>query len=476
MFSAFSGWVSSAADAVNKLSEEGLDAVRQTGIIDALQSVATQPTSADAASAEKQLTLTDLMTPPSTWAGSVEEWEWCIEAAMNDANTCAITPATMKADDNLWQETHSLLTSLDKRAAASTASAETAAVTTPTAATALENIETTFTPAADLVAFVQSHASVYEVRSYVVPLFTSDEDYWLNIGWRLSLYRLCTNTADLLKVLQTLSKLPARLHDIADAEKRAAEAAAAKRAAALAEKKNEDADGEGVEEEEEEEEEEYVETPHLSDNSAYWREMTQQYEAEREKYAWLRDVQERVKKEMELARGNVKLLESLLQRQQASSPLSVSVCDSCKYHKVKLSRLIADVCAAPEENTRGTVLDSESGALFQELFQCNEDVKNILHAYAGRGQDGGPTTPASTSSAPTSPQHDAAAQRKPSASPPQLAEARPTTSPKIASAESSSAVELSAAGSAHDVAATPKSDSDGDEGSFEAKLPWSMDD
>lgn len=512
MFSAFSGWVTSAADAVNKISDQGLDAVRQTGIIDVLQNTSAQSGSA-ATAVEGQLAVKDFMTPPATWAGSSDEWQWCVKAALNDANTCAITPTTMQSDDNLWQEIHSLIKGLSKSgAAAATAEAETPAP--QVSADLVNKVKGSYAPTADLVAFIQAHKNIYTVRSYVVPLFTSDDDYWLNLGWRLSLYRLCSTADELLQVMRTLSKLPARLHDIADAETRAAaEAAEAKRAAAARREsarakrtqheggikdgeeestENEEEENEVEEEEEEESDTEYVGKAHLTDSTAYWSEMRKRYEAEQEKFAWLRETQERVRKEMELARGNVKLLHSLLQRQEAFSALGVSVCDSCKYHKVKLSRLIGDICASADEMTKGTVLDSSTGSLFHELFQCNEDVKNVLHAYAERNSEAGGSpqapvaaAPANTS-APTSPLRAVSTATAPeaTASPSvQPAEAHASATPKAQSVASSSAVELSAAGSVSHVpsaAAAPKKnsddDDDDDEGSFEAKLPWSMDD
>ncbi|KPA83373.1 hypothetical protein ABB37_03019 [Leptomonas pyrrhocoris] len=491
MFATFSGWVSSAADAVNSLSDQGLDAVRQTGLIDALQNTTLQVSSTAPTSPDQQLAVKDFMTPPATWTGSSDEWKWCIEAALDDRNTCAITPTTLKSDDNLWQEIHSLITRLKKNAVATAAPSTPeagASTTEPVAVEPLDNLKGTYTPSADLVAFIQAHTSIYEVRSYVVPLFTSDEDYWLNLGWRLTLYRLCTNAGDLLTVMRTLSKLPARLYDIACAEKRAAEevaetnrAAAAGREAARA---NNNGDEDADYEEEEVEETAYAGRPHLTDNSAYWSERRKQYEAAQEKFAWLRETQDRIKKEMELARGNVKLLESLLQRQEASSAVGVSLRDSCNYHKVKLSRLIADVCAAPEDNTKGTVLDAASGSLFHELFQCNEAVKNVLHAYAGLSQKGGSggspkaQAPPLRSPTPTSPSREVATANDAPASLSLGTKTRTSASPKTQSVASSSAVELSAAGSASPVLASAQRnsrDNDDDEGSFEAKLPWSMD-
>jgi hypothetical protein len=497
MFSAFSGWVSSAADAVNRISDQGLDVVRQTGLIDALQS-ATAPTNpAAAASTDKQLAVKDFMTPPAAWMGSSDEWQWCVKAAMNDINTCAITPTTMKSDENLWQEIYSLTTGLLNKSAATPEVGPSA-----TAANLLNDVEGCYSPSADLVDFIQAHTDIYTVRSYVVPLFTSDENYWLNLGWRLALYQLCTNAGDLLTMMQTMSKLPARLHDIANAAKRATakaaeaqRATAARREAALASKisvKDEDDSDDGTDDDEKEDEVvKYVNKPHLTDNSAYWSEKQQQYEAEQEKFAWLRETQERVKKEMELARGNVKLLDSLLQRQEASSTLGVSVCDSCKYHKVKLSRLIGEICAAPVENTKGTVLDAETGSLFVELFQCNEDVKNVLHAYAGCSQEPGHSggspksqAPPMSSSTPTSPLRAdsasaAAANDAASSLVAQPADTRVSPSLNAQSVAPSSAVERSAAGSKSHTPVAVKNnsdDDDDDEGSFEAKLPWSMDD
>lgn len=476
MFSVFTEWISSAADAVNKISDQGLDAVRNAGLIDALQGTVPEASSATATAStdkaegqqQQQLAVADLMNPPATWKGSSGEWQWCMKAALNDVNTCAITPVMLKSDDNLWKEIHSLMTELDKSVAAAAATDSTATSAT-SSEELLNNVGGTYAPAADLVAFIQAHMDIYSVRSYVVPLFTSDENYWLNLGWRLALYRRCVNANDLFTVMRTLSKLPARLHNIAEAVRHAAEAAAAQHAVKTAAAADDDDD----------EEEAYVERPHLRDNSAYWNEKKRQYEAEQAKFAWLRETQDRVKKEVELARENAKLLDSLLQRQEASSALGVSVYDSCKYHKVKLSRLIGDVCAAPDENTNGTVLDTTSGPLFLELFQCNEDVKNVLHAYAGRSQEGDSSTgsspkavaaPATSSTSTSLPPPAATTASEASASPPQPVEVHSITS--------SSAVELSAAGSVSHRSATAKRDYSGgdDEGSFEAKLPWSMDD
>ncbi|KPI85087.1 hypothetical protein ABL78_5853 [Leptomonas seymouri] len=486
MLSAFSDWVSSAADAVNKISDQSLDVVRKTGLIDALQNTELQATSTEATLIGEELTVKDFMTPPAAWVGSSDEWQWCIKAALNDPNTCAITPGMLKSDDDLWQEIHSLIAGLSKNGAATAVftAPEAGVATKPTTVEPMNTMDGAYTPSADLVAFIQEHTSIYKIRSYVVPLFTSDEDYWLNLQWRLTLYRLCTNADDLLMVMQTLSKLPVCLQDIADAEKRAPEnvaeanhAAAAKREAARVDNKKRDEDvGK--------EERRYGKQSHLADNSAYWNEMKQLHEAEQVKFSWLREMQDRAKKEMELARGNVKLLNSLVQRQEASSALGVSVSDSCKYHKVKLSRLIGDVCTAPEENTKGTVLDLESGPLFHELFQCNEDVKNVLQFYEERSQKDGSggslnaqALPIS-SSTPTTPNREATAASDACVSLSQPVETPTSTWTKAQSATSSAAEQSEAVSVSHTPVAFQKRDSEDDdnEGSFEAKLPWSMDD
>ncbi|CAG9578524.1 conserved hypothetical protein [Leishmania major strain Friedlin] len=482
MFSLLNNWVESAADAVKSVSSKGIDAVRQTGVLDALESVSVNPNSAAAAAApqEKTLSVPDIMTPPATWAGSEEEWVWCVEAALRDPNTCALTPATLRVDASLWEEMKTTVAHLLDAPPSPgkndlSAPTPTANSTEASAALAVKLLERTgdpYTPAADLVKYIQEHYDVYRVRSYIVPRFTSDDDYWLNIGWRIDLYRQCTNAGQLLTLMQTLSRLPQPLRDIVAAARKPA----APKSEAVGSAQHGGGDAPQNDDEDEDCEEEVI---HLKDSTKYWHNIRMQYEVIQEKFVWLRETEERVRKEMELAGGNVKLLSSLIQRKEASTALGASVFDSCQYHKVKLSRLIADICAAPAEHSEGTLLDSHSGTLFHALVKCNDYVKAVLEAYADRPPSGSGSpkgvVSSPTAAAPPSAKQDSPAQCKDSSTEAGTAEATTSALPKPSDTGGSSPVELRL--SASDSALDPdnnKADGSGEE-SFEAKLPWSMD-
>lgn len=480
----FNDWAESAADAVKSVSSKGIDIVRQTGVLDALESVPVDHNSATAAAApqEKTLSVPNIMTPPPTWAGSEEEWVWCVEAALRDPNTCALTPATLRVDASLWEELKTTIAHLLEAppppgkadSPAPTPTDNSTEASAALAATLLERTGDTYTPAADLVMYIQEHYEVYQVRSYTVPRFTSDEDYWLNIGWRIDLYRQCVNAGQLLTLMQTLSRLPQPLRDIAAAASKAATAKAEAVGSAPHKGGGDACQNDDVDEDREEE------VIHLKDNAKYWHNIRMQYEVIQEKFVWLRETEERVRKEMELAGGNVKLLSSLIKRKEASTALGASVFDSCQYHKVKLSRLIADICAAPAEHSEGTLLDSHSGALFHALVKCNDYVKAVLEVYADRQPSGsedpkGVVSPP-TSEAPASAKQDSPAQCEDPSTEAGTAEAATSVPPKPWVTGDSSPVELRL--SASDSSLDPdssKADGSGEE-SFEAKLPWSMDD
>ncbi|CAC9515284.1 conserved hypothetical protein [Leishmania infantum JPCM5] len=470
MFSLLNDWVESAADAVKSVSSKGIDVVRQTGVLDALESVSVNPDSAAAAAApqEKTLSVPDIMAPPATWAGSKEEWVWCVEAALRDPNTCALTPATLRADASLWEEMKTTVAHLleappppgKNDLSAPTPTGNSTEAPAALAAKLLERTGDAYTPAADLVKYIQEHYEVYQVRSYIVPRFTSDEDYWLNIGWRINLYRQCTNAGQLLTLMQTLSRLPQPLHDIAAAARKPEAPKSEAVGSAQHEGGGDARQNDDVDEDFEEE------VIHLKDNAKYWHNTCMQYEVIQEKFVWLQETEERVRKEIELAGGNVKLLSSLIQRKEASTALGASVFDSCQYHKVKLSRLIADICAAPAEHSEGTLLDSHSGTLFHALVKCNDYVKAVLEAYADRPPSGSGSpkgvVSSPTSAAPASARQDSPAQCE-----------EPST--EVGTGGSSPVeLRLSASGSSLDPDSNKADGSD--EEPFEAKLPWSMDD
>ncbi|KAG5472508.1 hypothetical protein LSCM1_03909 [Leishmania martiniquensis] len=486
MFSLLNDLVASAAEAVKSISDQGIDVARQTGVLDALERVVANPDSAAAntASQEKTLSVADIMTPPATWAGSTEDWVWCVDAALCDPNTCALAPASLQGDAPLWEEVKTTVARLlasppqPEKEGSSTlrATGKGAEASAALASNLLEKAGVVPAPAADLVKYIQEHYEVYRVRSYTVPRFISDEGYWLNIGWRIDLYKQCTNAEQLLTLMQTLSRLPQRLHLIAAAaEERAASKAGAFGHAEYDEDDENCQDGYG-----ETYEENIKQLTYLTDNTEYWNIIRMQYEAIQEKRAWLQEMEGRVKKEMELARGNVKLLSSLLQRKEASTALGASVFDSCQYHKVKLSRLIADICAAPAEHRDGTVLDSRAGRLFHALVNCNDDVKAALEAYAGRP----PSVPGSPKGASSSPASSAPASAK-QGSPagceePSVGASTPETTTsaphKSRQTTGSSPVELKTAASGSTFLSVSNNADDSGEESFEAKLPWSAED
>ncbi|KAG5496740.1 hypothetical protein JIQ42_03573 [Leishmania sp. Namibia] len=485
MFSLFNDLVTSAAEAVKSISDQGIEVVRQTGVLNALESVSGNPDSAatDAASQEEKLCVADIMTPPDTWTGSKEEWVWCMEAALCDPNTCALTPACLRGDAPLWEDVKTTVERLfaspprpEKEGSPTLAPTSNGAEASATLAlNLLEKTGGAQAPAADLVKYIQEHYAVYQVRSFTVPRFTSDEGYWLNIRWRIDLYKQCTNAEQLLTLMQTLSRLPQRLHNIATTVKQSAAA----KAEAFGRAEHEDGD-DCQDGDDEDYAENKTEVMHLQDNTEYWHMIRTQYEAIQEKRAWLREIEGRVKKEMELASGNVKLLGSLLQRKEASTALCASVFDSCQYHKVKLSRLIADICAAPAEHREGTVLDSRSGGLFHALVNCNDDVKAALEAYAGRSPSvpGSPNRVASTptSSAPASAKHGSAARCEEPSMETSTVEAAASAPQKSRCSAGSSPVELKTAASGSTFHSVGNNAVDSGEESFEAKLPWSMDD
>ncbi|CAM40434.2 conserved hypothetical protein [Leishmania braziliensis MHOM/BR/75/M2904] len=486
MFSTFSDWAVSAADTLASISNQGIEVVRYTGVLDALESVSTNPnsTAEAAASNEKMLSVPDIMTPPTSWAGSEEEWVWCLEAALRDPNTCAITPAILRADAPLWEEMKKTIAHLlappsepgKKDSPTPTPTDSEAGGSADVATKLFERTGGAYTPASDLVKYIQEHYEVYQVRSYIVPRFTSDEDYWLNIAWRMGLYQQCTDAGQLLGLMQTLSRLPQPLRDIAAAmEPTSSPAPATFGSAQHEEGGNSHQNGDDDRDRKDE-----AEALHLKDNTEYWHRIRMQYEAIQEKLAWLREMEERVTKEMELASGNVKLLGSLLQRKEASTALGASVLDSCQYHKVKLSRLIADICAAPAEHSEGTLLDSRSGTLFHALLKCNDDVKAVLETYAGYPPSGPESPKRVESSSSASPAPASTKQNSPAPCEESTTEANteesttsPLTKPQCTSGSCPVELRAAASGGAHQ----PGSDDvDKDEESFEAKLPWSMDD
>ncbi|GET90894.1 hypothetical protein, conserved [Leishmania tarentolae] len=482
MFSLLNDWVESAADAVKTVSSKSIEVVRQTGVLDVLESVSVNPDSAAAMAAPqgKTLSVPDIMAPPATWTGSKEEWVWCMEAALHDPNTCALTPATLRMDAPLWEDVKTTVARLletppspgQHDLPASTSTGNSTEASAALAVKLLERTSDAYTPAEDLVKYIQEHYDVYQVRSYIVPRFTSDEDYWLNIGWRIDIYRQCTDAAQLLKLMQILSCLPKPLRDIAAVARKPAEA----KAEAVGSTPHEGSDDRQNDAEDDFGEE----TFHLKDNTRYWCNVRMQYEAIQEKFSWLQETEERVRKEMELAGGNVKLLNSLIQRKETLTALGASVFDSCQYHKVKLSRLIADICAAPAENTEGTLLDPHSGTLFHELLKCSDYVKATLEGYADPPFSGLGSTneivSSPTSAAPASVKQDSPSHYEEPSTETGASEATPLAQPKACGTGSSSLVELRRSASGSSVDHVNSKAHNSDEESFEAKLPWLMDD
>ncbi|KAK7195451.1 hypothetical protein NESM_000472300 [Novymonas esmeraldas] len=506
MFSSFSSWVASATDAVKVISDQGLEAVRQTGVLDALESAVASTAAAGPVPQKTQLCVADMMVPPSTWSGSEEEWAWCVSAALRDPNTCAITPAAMRADAALWANVKAAVAhllapapqSVSTGTAVLTQAGNTTEASTALAAELLDGEPAARSPAADLVQYVIAHHDVYTVRSDTVPRFASDNEYWLNLGWRLNVYRHCVDANQLLTLMRTLSQLPQPWRDMAAAAARTAQAKDAARAeprvaapqrdseetaAAAAQDAGTTHDAEDEEDEDEDEDEDEEEGEGqvvlLKDNTEYWHTVRRQYDVMQEKFGWLREMGERARKEMDLASGNVKLLGSLLQRGEASTPLGASVFDSCQYHKVKLSRLLAEVCAAPEEHSAGTTLDTSSGAMFHALVKCNDDVKAVLEAYSSRSPSSS-GSPKGRAPSPPSPAPATAKQSQlaPRTEPPSEI-CSPVAAVAAAASPSSQAPQPAACSSPVEVSAAfsrggDHIDDDSEE-SFEAKLPWSTD-
>ncbi|KAG5498788.1 hypothetical protein JKF63_03077 [Porcisia hertigi] len=479
MFSLFNDLLTSAAVVVNDISDQGIEMFHKAGILDALESVSDNPnsTAAAALSNEQTLSLTDIMTPPTAWAGSQEEWVWCVKAALCDPNTCALTPTILRSDASLWEEIKTTVAQLfaappqpgKMESPVPTETEIGSEASANVASELLERAGSKLTPTADLVKYVQENYKVYRVRSDVVPRFTSDEDYWLNMKWRTDLYQQCINAEQLLTLMQVLSRLPKPLRDMAAPANRKTKA-----------EKNEygNVQHEGGNDGDDEDNREDGQRVILRDNTNYWRDMRREHEAIQEKFAWIRETEKLVKKEIQLASSNVKLLGNLLQRQEASTTLGASVFDSCQYHKVRLSRLIADVCAAPTEHTEGTSLDSKTGALFQALAQCNDDVRAVLEAFVNRppgdfeNTDGVVSSPSlpTQSAEPSLPVTDEVPSRKTT-----IADTTTSATQKVGYARESSPVKLSA--SAREGSLRPDSIADDSgESSFEAKLPWSMSD
>lgn len=431
MFSIFSDLVEKASSSIKAISDE----VERWDVESSVS-----PTTDTPNPGTTILTAAQLLTVPPRWDGNAEEWRLLIEAALQDLNTCATGPQKLQQNSQLWGKVYHTACELLAASGDAKKSEEEVA---QSAETLLNNM-VAYSPGVDLVDMIATNPKIHQMWSDAVPRYISDDAYWLNIGWRLNLYQLCRTVPELLHLMRLLSSLPLR---VAGAVRKETEPAIP------------EAGGPAIEP--------TIENPANAlpnGSSVYWDEVERQWNAIREHQSWLHDMEERIRKEIELSDGNVKLLGSLLERLEAKTSLGESVFESCEYHKVKQSRLLSDISIASPDRTEGTSLDMRTGAVFLSLMESNGKVKRILDAYHASST----TVSAEGKSLEPSPSKS---MELGTAGVADVAQSEPrNASPLVAEVEETHS-HTSTAGSAG-VEEVSDEDQDDDDKSFEAKLPW----
>ncbi|EPY22529.1 hypothetical protein AGDE_13259 [Angomonas deanei] len=130
---------------------------------------------------------------------------------------------------------------------------------------------------------------------------------------------------------------------------------------------------------------------------ACWEELDKEVECIEADRVFVEEQEKEVTENIEHAAGNIKLLETLLAKNEVSSPLAESVRDSCVYHGEKLARL----GAAIEESSgrfQGTALDIKDGSTYRSLQETIATLKRLEEVFEterAAAVDGGDKSPAS---------------------------------------------------------------------------------
>ncbi|ORC90779.1 uncharacterized protein TM35_000072030 [Trypanosoma theileri] len=353
MFGVLTSLVQTATEQAKKLTDEGLEFVKQTGVLDLEEGYndeekstgldnkevteTTQETSSEVKSEEKEKTkekerkkqdetccvTKQLLTiPPSEWESPVEEWQMIAESVLMEENTCIIPPSRIIENKEIASK---ICKCLKINSIAN--------LPTPAEVDACK-------PSKEVVEWILSSSEKMEFRSSLVPRLVGDEDYWVNLSWRFHLYHMCRNTDQLLDLVEIVSTEPDPVDKTGTQRKK---------------------------------------NIGVPNNTEYWKKLRDEVQSKRALKHWIQEQVNNVNHEIELACGNLQLLSKLIKKRETTD-LGNSVCESCKYHKTKLSRLMGDL-AAEQEKLNDSELSVEHGSLFSRLVETNEMLRIKIEAY-----------------------------------------------------------------------------------------------
>ncbi|RNE99830.1 hypothetical protein TraAM80_07955 [Trypanosoma rangeli] len=345
MFGALSALVETASARARILTVEGYELVKRTGILDLEKgdsnangtdseiqndtTVETAPAVAAAGDVESQssvlthVTKELLIAPPPQWESPAEEWTLLAEAVLMEENSCIIPPKTILEDVSLASKLCGLL--------------NVESIANLPEPPVVGDCE----PSQEVVEWLMSSPEKHEFRSSLVPRHVSDEKYWVNLCWRLYLFRLCCNSNQMLDVMEVVSTEPNPLDTTGALRKR---------------------------------------NVGVPNTATHWQQLRERLNCRREMTAWLEEQISTVKNELELASSNLQLLTNLISKRETTE-LGDSVSESCKYHKKKLGRLMGEL-RLQQKKLVNSIICPDHGSLFAQLVKMNDQLRVKLEAYA----------------------------------------------------------------------------------------------
>ncbi|KAH9579831.1 hypothetical protein LSM04_002442 [Trypanosoma melophagium] len=346
MFSAFTSLVQTATEHAKKLTDEGLEFVKQTGMLDleegyndeekevlhdkevseiketSSELLNTEETQREEKQNKYGVTNKLLTVPPPEWESPVEEWKMVTEAALMEENTCIVPPNSITENEEIASQLCKCL--------------KVDSITDLPIPADVDACK----PSKEVVDWLLSSPVKLEFRSSLVPRLVEDEDYWVNVSWRFHLYQMCRNTDQLLDLVEIASTEPNPVDTTGTQRKK---------------------------------------NIGVSNNTEYWKQLRDKVQSKRALTHWIQEQINNVNHEIELASGNLQLLTKIIKKREVTD-LGNSVCESCKYHKTKLSRLMGDL-ESEQEKLNDSVLSTKQGSLFTQLVETNEMLRVKIEAY-----------------------------------------------------------------------------------------------